>query len=167
MLRSTLLCLLCAPALAAQQPRRDSLIVDLGGRVRVLTAADLRALPRGTVVASFGKGPLGYSGVPLLAALRQVGLDTMQIQGRGLAQTLLVEAADGYRVAFGVADLDSVVTGRTLLLADSLDHHPLPADEGPWRLVVAGDKHARRSVRMVTVVRVIATRGGGMRSGRP
>jgi DMSO/TMAO reductase YedYZ molybdopterin-dependent catalytic subunit len=155
MLRNALLCLLCAPALAAQQPH-DSLVVEIGGRRQVLRVADLQALPHRTLAASFGQGPQVYSGVPLLAVLARAGLDTAQIQGRGLAQTLLVEAADRYRVAFGVADLDSVATGRTLLLADSLNHRPLPPNEAPWRLVVAGDKHARRSVRMVTVVRVIA-----------
>ena len=154
MLRSALLYLLCGPALAAQQPR-DSLIVDIGGRQQILRAADVQALPHRVLAASFGQGPQVYSGVPLLAVLQRAGLDTSQIQGRGLAQSLLVEAADGYRVAFGVADLDSVATGRTLLLADSLNHRALPANEAPWRLVVAGDKHARRSIRMVTILRVI------------
>jgi hypothetical protein len=159
MLRSFVLTLLCAPALAAQQPR-DSLIVNVGGRQQVLRAADIQALPHRTLAASFGQGPQVYSGVPLLAVLMRAGLDTAQIQGRGLAQSLLIEAADGYRVAFGVADLDSVATGRTLLLADSLNHHALPANEAPWRLVVGGDKHARRSVRMVAAVRVIAAPEG-------
>lgn len=166
MLRTALLLLLCAPALAAQQPR-DSLIVDLAGRSRVVHAPDLRALPRATVATTFGRTPQTYAGVPLVAVLLGAGLDTSQLHGPALAQALLVEAADGYRMAFGLADLDSVVTGRTLLLADSVDGRALPAQEGPWRLVVGGDRHARRSVRQVAVVRVVAAPapypGGGRR----
>jgi hypothetical protein len=166
MLRTALLFLLCAPALAAQQPP-DSLVVDLAGRVRVFRAAELRALPRGTVAASFGRAPQTYRGVPLVGVLLAAGLDTSQLHGPALAQTLLVEAADGYRMAFGLADVDSVVTGRVVLLADSVDGHTLTAQDGPWRLVVAGDRHARRSVRRVTVVRLVAAPapypGGGRR----
>jgi hypothetical protein len=167
MLKTAALLLLCAPALAAQQPN-DSLVIDLAGRPRVLHAAELHALPRGTVAATFGRTPQTYRGVPLVAVLFAAGLDTA-LHGPALAQILLVEAADGYRMAFGLADLDSAVTGRTLLLADSVDGHGLAAQDGPWRLVVAGDRHARRSVRQVTVVRVVAAPapypGGGRRPG--
>ena len=166
MLRTALLTLLCAPALAAQQPP-DSLVVDLAGRARVVHAAELRALPRSAVTPSFGRGPQTYRGVPLVAVLRAAGLDTSQLHGPALAQTLLVEAADGYRMAFGLADVDSALTGRVLLLADSLDGRALAAREGPWRLVVAGDRDASRSVRQVTVVRLVAAPapypGGGRR----
>jgi len=155
MLRFTALLLFCAPALAAQQPSRDSLIVELAGQRHVLHAADLRTLPRVAVGAAFGRTPQTYAGVPLVAALERAGLDSSQLHGPALAQSLLIEAADGYRVAFGLADLDSVMTGRTLLLADRVDGQPLDAKDGPWRLVVAGDHHARRSVRQVTVVRVL------------
>jgi hypothetical protein len=43
----------------------------------------------------------------------------------------VVEATDGYMVAFGLGDVDSTLTGRRLILADSLNGGPLPAGEAP------------------------------------
>jgi len=155
MLRTLTLLLLCAPAALAQQPPQDSLVVAVGGQVRVLHRADLATLPRSEVTTGYGGTAQIYRGVPLVAVLVRAGLDSSALHGEGLAQTLLVEAADGYRMAFGVDELDSVVTGRVLLLADSVDGQGLPAMEAPWRLIAGGDRHARRSVRAVAVLRVL------------
>ncbi len=41
-----------------------------------------------------------------------------------------------------------------MILADSVDGRPLPAAEGPYRLVVPGDRRPDRSVRQVVAIAV-------------
>ena len=44
--------------------------------------------------------------------------------------TVLVEATDGYRAVFALAELDSELTDRFILLAGTKDGQPLPVNEG-------------------------------------
>ena len=46
--------------------------------------------------------------------------------------TVLVEATDGYRAVFALAELDSELTDCIILLADTKDGKPLPASEGSY-----------------------------------
>jgi DMSO/TMAO reductase YedYZ molybdopterin-dependent catalytic subunit len=149
------LLLVLAPAVSAQQLPGDPIVLDVLGTRRVIGPAELQTLPLASVTTSFGGSPQVFTGIPLVGVLELAGLDSAARRGPGLANTVLVEATDAYRVAFGIADLDSAVTGRVLLLAFAVDGRPLPARDGPWRLVAGGDRHARRSVRQVTAVRVI------------
>ena len=55
---------------------------------------------------------------------------------------LLIEAADGYKVLFALAELDPDFAPREIILADTRDGKPLDAKEGPFRVVVPGDKKA-------------------------
>jgi len=60
-----------------------------------------------------------------------------------------VEAADGYRVVFAVAELDPASTDRVVLLADRRDGKPLVGAQGPLRIVVPDEKRHSRWVRQV------------------
>ena len=68
---------------------------------------------------------------------------------------LLVEAADGYRVVFALPELDPAFTDRVILLADRADGHPLDNKEGPFHIVVPGEKRMARWVRQVTSLKVV------------
>ena len=63
---------------------------------------------------------------------------------------MLAEASDGYRVLFSIAELDARFTDRVVILADRKDGQPLPAAEGPYRLIVPGEKRPARWARQVT-----------------
>ena len=71
-----------------------------------------------------------------------------------VTSTVLVEAVDGYRVVFSLAELDPTLTDRVILLADTKDGQPLPSREGPFRIIVPGDKLPARWVRQVKSVTV-------------
>jgi len=60
-----------------------------------------------------------------------------------MAQYVVVEAADGYRATFALAELDPTFTDRVILLADRRDGKPLSAQSGPLQIVVPGEKKAR------------------------
>jgi hypothetical protein len=69
---------------------------------------------------------------------------------------LLVEAADGYRVVFALAEIDPAFATREIILADKRDGKALDAKEGPLRIVAPGDKRPARWVRQVVTLRLIA-----------
>ena len=76
-----------------------------------------------------------------------------------MASYVLVEAEDGYRVIFSLAELDSGILDSEVIAADTMDGTPLPAKQGPFKLVAPHDKRPARWIRMVksiTVVRVPA-----------
>ena len=56
-----------------------------------------------------------------------------------MAQYVIVEAADGYRAAFAVAELDPAFTDRVILLADHRDGKPLSTQSGPLQIIVPGE----------------------------
>ena len=143
-------------ALPQAQRAPDSLLVEVAGQVTVLRAADLAGLPRDTARTTFpGGATLTYTGVKLTDVLRRVGVPVDTLRGPAKVTRVLVEAADGYRALFSLAELSPSFGGRHVLLADQVDGHPLPANEGPWRLAAAGDgdEHGRW-VRQVAAIRV-------------
>ena len=87
---------------------------------------------------------LARVGAPLGEALR----------GAALASYIVVEAADGYRVVLSLAEVDPALSPTAVLLADTVDGHPIGADDGPFRLVVEGDARPARSARQVTTITV-------------
>jgi DMSO/TMAO reductase YedYZ molybdopterin-dependent catalytic subunit len=111
-----------------------------------LTHADLASMSRMSVRARDhdGKEYL-FSGIALADILVKAGAPMgPKLRAKQMATYLLVKAKDGYQVVFALPELDSAFTDRTIILADEVDGQPLPADKGPYRLVVPGEKkHAR------------------------
>jgi hypothetical protein len=101
---------------------------------------------------------------PLLAdVLARVDTPTGEkVRGPAMADVVLVTGSDGYRVAFGLAEVDPSVSKSRILLADRVDGHAIDAKDGPFRLVVEGDVRPARSVRMVTSVAVVSAGEWGM-----
>ncbi|MBV8969104.1 MAG: molybdopterin-dependent oxidoreductase [Verrucomicrobia bacterium] len=100
-----------------------------------------------------------YAGAPLIEVLKAAGLPlgTGMAGLRGLVtRTVVVDATDGYKVVFSLAELDSELTGRTVLLADTKDGQPLSVSEGPFRIIVQDDKMGVRWVRQVSTLTVRA-----------
>jgi DMSO/TMAO reductase YedYZ molybdopterin-dependent catalytic subunit len=121
-----------------------------------LSAADLAKLPRQTVRARDHSGKESeFEGVPAIEVLKAAGVKFGQeLRGPALANLLVVEASDGYKVVFGLPELDPDWTDRVVLLADRRDGKPMTAPEGPLRIVVPDEKRHGRWVRMVVTLRV-------------
>jgi hypothetical protein len=155
--RLPLVLALLSPLGAAAQTSTRLELRSLNGVSRVITAADLEGLPRHEVHASAHRVTGRYAGVALGDVLRLVGRAVGDsLRGARVADYVLVEAADGYRVVFALAELDTSFTDRTVLLADRKDGVPLAANEGPFRIVVPGERRPARWVRQVTRISVIA-----------
>jgi DMSO/TMAO reductase YedYZ molybdopterin-dependent catalytic subunit len=118
----------------------------------VLSLADAKTMPRKTlhVTDTHNNQTQVYEGVPLDALLNKAGAPMGdKIRGPFLEAYVMVEAADGYRVLFSLAELDSTFTDSDILVADTLDGAPLGPSQGPFKLVVPHEKKPTRWVRML------------------
>jgi hypothetical protein len=154
--RGIALIILVSVALAGAAGAQEISVQNESGTTVKFTAADIAALPHQDVsVDDHGKA-VKYAGVPLKLVLEKAGVTFGEsLRGKRLASCLLVEAADGYRVVIALPELDPGFTDRVILLADRVDGHPLDAKEGPFRVIVPGEKRMARWVRQVTVLRIV------------
>lgn len=133
--------LLLAAALPASLP------LDAATRAK-LPAASATLTAHGTVQTCEGvwlADLAAAAGLPAGDALR----------GDALTTIIMAEAADGYRVAFTLAELDARLGKRQVLVADRCAGTLLSASDGPLRLVVPGEARAARSVRQLQRLRVV------------
>jgi len=97
-----------------------------------------------------------YEGVLLEDVLHRAGaMQGDQLRGLALSMYVVAEAADGYRVVFSLAELDSAFSESDVLIADTMDDAPLNATIGPLRLVAPHDKRPARWVRMLKSIKVV------------
>jgi hypothetical protein len=145
-------CGLFVPALGAQTLP----ITDAEGHTTTLAAAQLAAASHVVVDVSEHETAAHFAGVPLSAVLILAGISLGdKLRGPRLADALLVEAADGYKVVFALAEIDPAFAARQIILADTRDGKPLGAKEGPWRIVAPGDKRPARWIRQITAMKIV------------
>ena len=131
---------------------------EAGATVKV-TAAEVAALPHQKVSVDDHGKTVTFEGVPLRLVLEKGGVTFGDsLRGKRLSSCLLVEAADGYGVVIALPELDPGFTDRVILLTDQADGHPLDSKEGPFRIVVPGEKRMARWVRQVTTLKVVQVR---------
>jgi hypothetical protein len=128
------------------------------GTSTALTAAQITAVPHVSVNVKDHEAPAQFDGVPLAAVLRLAGVEIGKMKGPQMAQVLLVEAADGYKVVFALSELDPDFATREILLADKRDGKPLDEKQGPFRIVAPGDKRAARWIRQVTTMQIVTVK---------
>ena len=161
-----LLCVLCPRPLASatqstSQNAAAPAELRIGGAVAtplVLTVADLKKMPRKslTVLNPHDKKQEHYEGVLLEEILRQAGAPQGEkLRGAAMAIYVLLEAEDGYRVTFSLAELDSGIQDSEVTVADTMDGAALPEKVGPFRLVAPHEKRPARWVRMLKSITVV------------
>ena len=152
---SLILATLAAACLVMEATAQGIEIRGDGIQTRTVTAMELGRMPRHRAEAS-AHGVKGlYEGVLLADLLRQSGITLGDsLRGEAMATYVLVEARDGYRVVFALPELDTTFTERTTLLADRVHGGPLSVKEGPFRVVVPGERRPARWIRQVPRITV-------------
>jgi hypothetical protein len=146
------------PAKAQQEKRPGPAVGTLKigtetGKVVALTTKEWAKLPRQKVeVKGKGDKAVTYEGVSLAEVLQFAGMDFGKHPRGGAAAYVVIEGTDGYRALLALAEVDPKVTTRMALLADKLDGKPLSERDGPYRLIVPGDKLPSRWVKQVARV---------------
>ena len=147
--------LLFSAGLAAQTLQ----VIDEAGHSTAVTAAQIARLARVTIEVKYHETPAKFEGVALSVLLSSAGVQLGdKLRGPRLTEALLVEAVDGYKVLFALAELDPAFATREIILADTRDGKPLDAKEGPFRVVAPGDKRPARWIRQVTSMKIVAVR---------
>jgi hypothetical protein len=130
-------------------------IINSDGQSTTFTAAQIASSPHVTVNVKDHDVPAQFEGVPLATLLSSAGIQLGdKLRGPRLTEVVTVEASDGYKVVFTLAEVDPAFATREIILANKRDGKPLDAKEGPFRIVVPGDKRPARWVRQVTVLRI-------------
>ena len=121
-----------------------------------LTVSDLASMPRTTASSKDTQGVMhNYSGVAIAELLNKAGVTTgKQLRGKNMAKYLLVSCADAYQVVFSLAELDSSITDRVVILADQEEGKPLATGVGPFKLIVPGEKKPARNCFQVTTLTI-------------
>ena len=134
----------------------QDLKVTVAGRDSVvLTPAEVKALPRAKATITVKGQPVVYEGAVLHEALLKAGVVSGErLMGRYLNQIVIARAADGYSSILSIAETDPVYRANPVILADTVNGHPLDAREGPYRMVVDGDLRLSRSPRAVVSLEV-------------
>jgi len=140
-----------AAGVAAAADTEVALVIEAGGEQHHIAGSALEALPRVTLQISFhGDEPEDIPAVTLPSVLSLVGIKAQELHNNELGRVVLVEAADGYRVAFGIAELDPNISGRQVYLSAR------DTSRGrSWRILVPGDGRGARWVRDVVRIQVI------------
>jgi hypothetical protein len=134
-------------ALPAQATAPATLHIHEGGRDVVLSAADLRTLPRRRLrVAAENSTDSGtVEGFTLWDLLQKAKVPSSEASGRQRAATYVrLVAADGQTAFFALAELDPGFSRKLVLVGDQRNGRPLDSSEGTWRVFVPDElRHAR------------------------
>jgi DMSO/TMAO reductase YedYZ molybdopterin-dependent catalytic subunit len=116
-----------------------------------VSISDLQSLPSETMEVTYEAGgtPTAhtYTGVRLIDVLDVLGMTGDPATHNPLLRRyLVVTARDGYQIVLSGGELDPNFGNTPVLLAWAEEGAPLPADEGPLRLVVPGDLRGGRYI---------------------
>ena len=132
-------------------------IRGLDGAVQKLTPDDLKSLPHTsvTVFNAHTKKSESYAGVVLADLLAKVNAPVGEkLKGKLFMTGVVAEGTDGYQVLYSVAEVDPVMHSGVVLIADSVDGHPL-GNNGAFQLINTEDKRPARWVRNLERIVVI------------
>lgn len=127
------------------------------GVTKTLAAADLAALPQSEFTSTERDGAkVVFRGPTLRSLVTLVGAPTgHEFRGPNMLIAIVAEASDGYRAAYMLAEVDEGFGNKNALLAISQDDAPLPAKDGPFRVVMPGEEHRARWIRNVVRLRLV------------
>lgn len=137
--------------------KQASVVID--GEVKAkltLSPADVDKLPKTTIIQKDkAEKEHIYTGVELGLILKNAGVTLAEeLRGKNLTKYLLVEASDGYQVLFSLPEVDPAFSSRKIILANRKDGVLLSADEGPFHIIIEGEKRKARNARQVISIKV-------------
>ena len=152
-----LLMLLLVPFLSSAQNKEA--VVKITGEVTTtltITVADYEKYKQITVTRKDKEGKDHiYKGVLLGDILQKAGATLGEnLKGENLTKFVLAEASDGYKATFALTELDKAFTDKAIILTNNVDGKPLPATEGPFRIIIQDEKKPSRCVRQLISLKV-------------
>lgn len=136
-------------------------LIGEGGTSKVLTMADLAALPQFEVSHPETEGPpTTLKGPSVRSLMTLVGAPTgTMLRGPAMVLVVMAEADDGLKVAYTLTELDEQFGNRLAVVGLTQNGAPIPAEDGPLRIAVAGDQYRARWTRHVARLRLVRVGG--------
>lgn len=131
-------------------------VFGVGLESRTFDQDALRGMTRTTLKVNEKDGvEAAYEGVLVSDILTSAGMTFGQtLRGPRLADYLIAEASDGYRVVYALPELDAAFSDRIVIIADQRDGKPLSERDGPFKIIVSDEKRHARWIRNVTSLAV-------------
>jgi len=148
--------LLCGLLQAGFGQNPASILVEgIGGPDFMFSAAELAALDQRTITATEHGTPVTFQGVLLTDVLGKVATPTGEKFHKTAASYYVVaEGRDGYGAVFAWAELDSTFNDKAIYVVTKRDGKPLSEQDGPFQLVIPGEKRNARWVRQLKLLRI-------------
>lgn len=97
-----------------------------------------------------------YTGVALSDLLQKAGIILGDsAKHKTITSYVVVTAADSYRAVYALSEIDPLFANRPIILADKMDKKLLPMQDGPFQIIVPGEKKHARWTRQVTNIQVV------------
>ena len=138
-------------------PSTQLTIGGLDGKAITLTPADLAALPHQTVSVynEHTKANEKYTGVALIDLLKKVNTPSGEsVKGKLFMTAVVAEGTDHYSVLYSLAEVDPSIHTGDIIVADTIDGHPLDKD-GVFKMVSTEERRPARWVRNLTRISVV------------
>ncbi len=140
----------------AAAPSKTLTVIDAGGTIHVVAPSDFAQLPQQTVKATSHEKEAEFSGASLVDLLKSCDVEFGEkLRGRRAPTIAVLDAADGYRVVISLLEIDPATTDKTAIVANMRDGEALSAKEGPYRLVLPGEKREIRWIRNLQSIRIV------------
>ena len=127
------------------------------GTAKTLSPAELSALPQTDVTVTDKDGAkMVFRGPTLRSLVTLVGAPTgHDFRGPNMLIAIVAEASDGYKAAYMLAEVDEGFGNKNAILELTQDGNALPEKDGPFRVVMPGEEHRARWIRMVHRLRLV------------
>jgi hypothetical protein len=97
-----------------------------------------------------------YSGVTIADLLIKAGIMLGDsAKSKTINSYIIVTAADNYKAIYTIPEIDPLFATRSIILSNRADKRPLATEDGPFQIVVPGEKKHARWVRQVTGIQVV------------
>ncbi len=129
-------------------------ITNEDGKSTVFSFAELQSFPQTTLNVEGEDGAMhNYTGVDLYDLLGKAGVPFgIDVRRKTLSSYMLVKAADKYSIIYALAEVDTFLSNKKMILAYLKDNHPLPDNFGPLQIITTGEKKHARLIRQVTAI---------------
>jgi hypothetical protein len=100
-----------------------------------------------------------YSGVTIANLLIKAGIMLGDsAKSKTINSYIIVTAADNYKAIYAIPEIDPLFATRSIILANRADKRPLATEDGPFQIIVPGEKKHARWVRQVTGIQVVTVK---------
>jgi hypothetical protein len=97
-----------------------------------------------------------YSGVTIANLLIKAGVILGDsAKKHTVTSYIIVTAADDYKAIYTLAEIDPLFGNRVIIVADRQDKKALPVQDGPFQIIVPGERKHGRWIRQVTGIEVV------------